>query len=138
MIGTRCKRGNAFSRGVLIRRKGLSTRSFVNRKKAFALSCYPSFLVLNTGGLTPGKHPDTFRTRKLSPVVAMILRLCLGKVASRQYSELELKPLLLAGVFRWYNIGYVERLGKANEDSLWNSVLGFCCFSSYFDGRAVP
>ncbi len=80
LIGVRCTRGNTFSRDVLIdqaflssdggREGGLESRNNL----LFTLSEVEGFVwTLCFGGLTAGPHPFSFRTRKLSSLVAMVL-----------------------------------------------------------------
>ena len=78
LIGIRCKHSNVCSQDILIARFLLGNLKMTVVKNSIVciilLLEMKLCLVLCFGGLTQGSHLISFRTQKLSLVVAMILR----------------------------------------------------------------
>ena len=104
LIGSRWKHRKVWSRGVLIcpvsRAELCIAQPFIHTFNYFLYSMYRTLRVFGSGGLAAGSHPFSFRTRKLSPLEAMVQAQA-RRVACRQDKEFktekaeELNQLLL-------------------------------------------
>ena len=77
LIGSRWKRREALSRGVLIRPVSRAELCVAQSYLVFAyrmrIRLFPTLRVFGSGGLAGGSYPISFRTRQSSLLAAMVL-----------------------------------------------------------------